>query len=77
MEEEEKVEEEKGNVESSSSTSCPQSSSMDQESEDAGLVRQIINNHLVSRVLLNIKTWYTITRTKKKLTRNQNTFMVI
>ena len=38
-----------GNVEIS--TSHPQSSSMDQESDDAELVRQIINNPLVS--LLN------------------------
>ena len=40
-----------GNVEIS--TSHPQSSSMDQESEDSELVRQIINNPLVSFVLLN------------------------
>ena len=40
-----------GNGEISSSTSHPQSSSMDQESDDAELVRQIINNPLVS--LLN------------------------
>ena len=37
-----------GNGEISLSTSNPESSSMDQESEDAELVRQIINNHLVS-----------------------------
>ena len=50
MQEEEKVEEVKGNLESSS-TSHPQSSSMDQESEDAGLVRSIINNHLVCSLI--------------------------
>ena len=53
MEHQEKSEGEKGNVEMSSSHPHDQSSSMDQETEDAELVRSIINNHLVSLVLLN------------------------
>ena len=55
IEKQEKVEGEKGIVETSSSTSHPQSSSMDQDSEDAELVREIINNPLVIAVLLNIE----------------------
>ena len=58
MENQEKIEEERGNeIIIASSTSQPQSSSMDQESEEAELLRKIINNHLVSRIILkNIKS---------------------
>ena len=48
-ENQEKVEEGR---EPSSSTSHPHSSSMEQESEDAELVRQIINNPLVSFIII-------------------------
>jgi len=37
----------------STSHDNPQSSSRDQESEEAELIRSIINNHLVSFILLN------------------------